>query len=79
MGLATGATGLPYRDSGKGEGSAEETEAMPAVVALPLMVEAASIPSATSTSDPTAKQGPILTKHGKNPVMELSKKRYILK
>lgn len=52
---------------------------MPALVALLLMGEAASIPSAASNSDPTAKQGSILTKHGKNSVMELNEKRYGLK
>ncbi|KAM7141270.1 interleukin enhancer-binding factor 3 isoform 4-T4 [Molossus nigricans] len=76
MGLPTGAEG---RDSSKGEDSAEETEAKPAVVAPPPVVEAASTPSAAFTSDPTAEQGPILTKHGKNPVMELNEKRRGLK
>lgn len=51
MGLPTGAEG---RDSSKGEDSAEETEAKPAVVAPPPVVEAASTPSATFPSDPTA-------------------------
>uniref|UniRef100_A0A673V3D1 Interleukin enhancer binding factor 3 n=1 Tax=Suricata suricatta TaxID=37032 RepID=A0A673V3D1_SURSU len=76
MGLPTGAEG---RDSSKGEDSAEETEAKPAVVAPPPVVEAASTPSTTFPSDPTAEQGPILTKHGKNPVMELNEKRRGLK
>ncbi|XP_048954275.1 interleukin enhancer-binding factor 3 isoform X4 [Canis lupus baileyi] len=76
MGLPTGAEG---RDSSKGEDSAEETEAKPAVVAPPPVVEAASTPSAAFPSDPTAEQGPILTKHGKNPVMELNEKRRGLK
>ncbi|KAM5308548.1 interleukin enhancer-binding factor 3 isoform 4-T6 [Glossophaga mutica] len=76
MGLPTGAEG---RDSNKGEDSAEETEAKPAVVAPPPVVEATSTPSAAFTSDPTAEQGPILTKHGKNPVMELNEKRRGLK
>lgn len=51
MGLPTGAEG---RDSSKGEDSAEETEAKPAVVAPPPVVEAVSTPSATFPSDPTA-------------------------
>ncbi|XP_006898908.1 PREDICTED: interleukin enhancer-binding factor 3 [Elephantulus edwardii] len=80
MGLPTGAEG---RDSSKGEDSAEETEAKPAVVAPPPVVEAVSTPSAAFPSDSTAEnvkqQGPILTKHGKNPVMELNEKRRGLK
>lgn len=50
MGLPTGAEG---RDSSKGEDSAEETEAKPAVMAPPPVVEAASTPTATFTADPT--------------------------
>ncbi|XP_065773849.1 interleukin enhancer-binding factor 3 isoform X1 [Muntiacus reevesi] len=80
MGLPTGAEG---RDSSKGEDSAEEAEAKPAVVAPPPVVEAVSTPSAAFPSDPTTEnvkqQGPILTKHGKNPVMELNEKRRGLK
>uniref|UniRef100_A0A5F5PR42 Interleukin enhancer binding factor 3 n=1 Tax=Equus caballus TaxID=9796 RepID=A0A5F5PR42_HORSE len=76
MGLPTGAEG---RDSSKGEDSAEETEAKPAVVAPPPVVETVSTPSAAFPSDPTTEQGPILTKHGKNPVMELNEKRRGLK
>ncbi|KAM9244278.1 interleukin enhancer-binding factor 3 isoform 6-T6 [Dugong dugon] len=76
MGLPTGAEG---RDSSKGEDSAEETEAKPAVVAPPPVVEAVSTPSAAFPADSTAEQGPILTKHGKNPVMELNEKRRGLK
>ena len=41
------------RDSSKGEDSAEETEAKPAVVAPPPVVEAVSTPSAAFPSDPT--------------------------
>lgn len=51
MGLPTGAEG---RDSSKGEDSAEETEAKPAVVAPPPVVETVSTPSAAFPSDPTA-------------------------
>ncbi|XP_053439216.1 interleukin enhancer-binding factor 3 isoform X7 [Nycticebus coucang] len=76
MGLPTGAEG---RDSSKGEDSAEETEAKPAVVAPTPVVEAVSTPSAAFPSDATTEQGPILTKHGKNPVMELNEKRRGLK
>ncbi|XP_054530037.1 interleukin enhancer-binding factor 3 isoform X6 [Pan troglodytes] len=76
MGLPTGAEG---RDSSKGEDSAEETEAKPAVVAPAPVVEAVSTPSVAFPSDATAEQGPILTKHGKNPVMELNEKRRGLK
>ncbi|XP_074240733.1 interleukin enhancer-binding factor 3 isoform X6 [Saimiri boliviensis] len=76
MGLPTGAEG---RDLSKGEDSAEETEAKPAVVAPAPVVEAVSTPSAAFPSDATAEQGPILTKHGKNPVMELNEKRRGLK
>ncbi|XP_040842230.1 interleukin enhancer-binding factor 3 isoform X2 [Ochotona curzoniae] len=76
MGLPTGAEG---RDSSKGEDSAEETEPKPAVVAPPPVVETVSTPSAAFPADTTAEQGPILTKHGKNPVMELNEKRRGLK
>ncbi|XP_005886654.2 PREDICTED: interleukin enhancer-binding factor 3, partial [Myotis brandtii] len=76
MGLPTGAEG---RNSSKEEDWAEETEAKPAVMAPPPVVEAASTPTATFTVDPTTEQGPILTKHGKNPVMELNEKRHGLK
>ncbi|XP_060037721.1 interleukin enhancer-binding factor 3 isoform X7 [Erinaceus europaeus] len=80
MGLPTGAEG---RDSNKGDDSAEEVDAKPAAVAPPPMAEAVSAPSAPFTSDPTAENGkqlgPILTKHGKNPVMELNEKRRGLK
>lgn len=55
MGLPTGTEG---RDSSKGEDSAEETEAKPAVVAPPPVVEAVSTPSATFASDPTAEVSP---------------------
>lgn len=51
MGLPTGAEG---RDSSKGEDSAEETEAKPAVVAPAPVVEAVSTPSAAFPSDATA-------------------------
>ncbi|NWU27917.1 ILF3 factor, partial [Dyaphorophyia castanea] len=77
MGLPTGAEG---KDSGKGDESAEETETKPVVVAPPPVVETVSTPTAASPpSDQTPEQGPILTKHGKNPVMELNEKRRGLK
>ncbi|XP_021239489.1 interleukin enhancer-binding factor 3-like, partial [Numida meleagris] len=81
MGLPTGAEG---KESGKGDESAEETEQKPVVVAPPPVVEAVSTPSAASppsdqTSENVKQQGPILTKHGKNPVMELNEKRRGLK
>ncbi|XP_036208707.1 interleukin enhancer-binding factor 3-like [Myotis myotis] len=76
MGLPTGAEG---RNSSKEEDSAEETEAKAAVMAPPPVVEAASTPTAAFTADPTTERGPILTKHGKNPVMELNEKRRGLK
>ncbi|XP_059123422.1 interleukin enhancer-binding factor 3 isoform X7 [Peromyscus eremicus] len=80
MGLPTGAEG---RDSSKGEDSAEESDGKPAVVAPPPVVEAVSNPSSVFPSDATTEdvkqQGPILTKHGKNPVMELNEKRRGLK
>lgn len=80
MGLPTGAEG---RDSSKGDDSAEETDTKPAVVAPPPVLETTSTPSTTFPSDPTSEntqqQGPILTKHGKNPVMELNEKRRGLK
>lgn len=55
MGLPTGAEG---RDSSKGEDSAEETEAKPAVMAPPPVVEAASTPTAAFTADPTTEVSP---------------------
>uniref|UniRef100_A0A8U7NKT3 Interleukin enhancer binding factor 3 n=1 Tax=Corvus moneduloides TaxID=1196302 RepID=A0A8U7NKT3_CORMO len=77
MGLPTGVEG---KDSGKGDESAEETETKPVVVAPPPVVETVSTPTAASPpSDQTPEQGPILTKHGKNPVMELNEKRRGLK
>ncbi|KAM9115236.1 interleukin enhancer-binding factor 3 isoform 1-T1 [Pangshura tecta] len=81
MGLPTGVEG---KESGKGDESAEETEQKPVVVAPPPVVETISTPSAASppseqTSENVKQQGPILTKHGKNPVMELNEKRRGLK
>ncbi|XP_074059490.1 interleukin enhancer-binding factor 3 isoform X3 [Macrotis lagotis] len=81
MGLPTGAEG---KESNKGEDSAEETEQKPVVVAPPPVVETVATPSATfpspdQTSENVKQQGPILTKHGKNPVMELNEKRRGLK
>ncbi|NXM65863.1 ILF3 factor, partial [Serilophus lunatus] len=77
MGLPTGVEG---KDSGKGDESAEETEQKPVVVSPPPVVETVSTPTAASPpSDQTPEQGPILTKHGKNPVMELNEKRRGLK
>ncbi|RMB90085.1 hypothetical protein DUI87_33540 [Hirundo rustica rustica] len=81
MGLPTGAEG---KDSGKGDESAEETETKPVVVAPPPVVETVSTPAAASppsdqTPENVKQQGPILTKHGKNPVMELNEKRRGLK
>ncbi|XP_038146348.1 interleukin enhancer-binding factor 3 homolog isoform X4 [Cyprinodon tularosa] len=40
---------------------------------------AAAPPAATEATETTRQQGPILTKHGKNPVMELNEKRRGLK
>ncbi|NWR11630.1 ILF3 factor, partial [Paradoxornis webbianus] len=77
MGLPTGVEG---KDSGKGDESAEETETKPVVVAPPPVVETVTTPTAASPpADQTPEQGPILTKHGKNPVMELNEKRRGLK
>ncbi|XP_068854028.1 interleukin enhancer-binding factor 3 isoform X2 [Aphelocoma coerulescens] len=81
MGLPTGVEG---KDSGKGDESAEETETKPVVVAPPPVVETVSTPTAASppsdqTPENVKQQGPILTKHGKNPVMELNEKRRGLK
>ncbi|NXM81712.1 ILF3 factor, partial [Oenanthe oenanthe] len=77
MGLPTGVEG---KDSGKGDESAEETETKPVVVAPPPVVEAVTTPTAASPpSEQSPEQGPILTKHGKNPVMELNEKRRGLK
>ncbi|XP_005062685.1 PREDICTED: interleukin enhancer-binding factor 3, partial [Ficedula albicollis] len=81
MGLPTGVEG---KDSGKGDESAEETETKPVVVAPPPVVEAVTTPTAASppseqSPENVKQQGPILTKHGKNPVMELNEKRRGLK
>ncbi|KFQ53375.1 Interleukin enhancer-binding factor 3, partial [Nestor notabilis] len=77
MGLPTGVEG---KEAGKGDESAEESEQKPVVVAPPPVVETVSTPAAASPpSDQTPEQGPILTKHGKNPVMELNEKRRGLK
>uniref|UniRef100_A0A8C0ECI3 Interleukin enhancer binding factor 3 n=1 Tax=Bubo bubo TaxID=30461 RepID=A0A8C0ECI3_BUBBB len=77
MGLPTGVEG---KESGKGDESAEETEQKPVVVAPPPVVETVSTPTAASPpSDQTPEVRPILTKHGKNPVMELNEKRRGLK
>ncbi|XP_032297613.1 interleukin enhancer-binding factor 3-like [Coturnix japonica] len=81
MGLPTGTEG---KESNKGDESAEETEQKPVLVPPPPVVETVSAPSAASppsdqTSENVKQQGPILTKHGKNPVMELNEKRRGLK
>ncbi|KAI1229656.1 Interleukin enhancer-binding factor 3, partial [Lamprotornis superbus] len=81
MGLPTGVEG---KDSGKGDESAEESDTKPVVVAPPPVVETVSTPTAASppsdqTPENVKQQGPILTKHGKNPVMELNEKRRGLK
>uniref|UniRef100_A0A8C0BZ75 Interleukin enhancer binding factor 3 n=1 Tax=Buteo japonicus TaxID=224669 RepID=A0A8C0BZ75_9AVES len=76
MGLPTGVEG---KESGKGDESAEETEQKPVVVAPPPVVETVSTPTAASPPSDQTPEGPILTKHGKNPVMELNEKRRGLK
>ncbi|XP_072255692.1 interleukin enhancer-binding factor 3 isoform X2 [Pyxicephalus adspersus] len=59
------------------EEAAEETEQKPVVQTQP---ESAQGDSTTADQTESAKQqGPILTKHGKNPVMELNEKRRGLK
>lgn len=77
MGLPTGVEGRE-----RGDESAEETDQKPVAVAAPPIVEIICTPSAASPSEQTEnvkQQGPILTKHGKNPVMELNEKRRGLK
>ncbi|XP_039220243.1 interleukin enhancer-binding factor 3 isoform X4 [Crotalus tigris] len=77
MGLPTGVEGRE-----RGDESAEETDQKPIAVAVPPVVEIICTPSAASPSEQTEnvkQQGPILTKHGKNPVMELNEKRRGLK
>ncbi|XP_077202231.1 interleukin enhancer-binding factor 3 isoform X1 [Paroedura picta] len=77
MGLPTGVEGRE-----RGDESAEETDQKPVAVATPPVVETVCTPSAASPSEQTEnvkQQGPILTKHGKNPVMELNEKRRGLK
>ncbi|KAL8202347.1 UNVERIFIED_CONTAM: Interleukin enhancer-binding factor 3 [Gekko kuhli] len=77
MGLPTGVEGRE-----RGDESAEETDQKPVAVTAPPVVETVCTPSAASPSEQTEnvkQQGPILTKHGKNPVMELNEKRRGLK
>nr|XP_020647230.1 interleukin enhancer-binding factor 3 isoform X5 [Pogona vitticeps] len=77
MGLPTGVEGRE-----RGDESAEETDQKPVAVTTPPVVETVCTPSAASPSEQTEnvkQQGPILTKHGKNPVMELNEKRRGLK
>ncbi|KAF7236343.1 Interleukin enhancer-binding factor 3 [Varanus komodoensis] len=77
MGLPTGVEGRE-----RGDESAEETDQKPVAVTAPPIVETVCTPSAASPSEQTEnvkQQGPILTKHGKNPVMELNEKRRGLK
>ncbi|XP_066473884.1 interleukin enhancer-binding factor 3 isoform X4 [Tiliqua scincoides] len=77
MGLPTGVEGRE-----RGDESAEETDQKPVAVATPPIVETVCTPSAASPTEQTEnvkQQGPILTKHGKNPVMELNEKRRGLK
>ncbi|XP_015265939.1 PREDICTED: interleukin enhancer-binding factor 3 isoform X5 [Gekko japonicus] len=77
MGLPTGVEGRE-----RGDESAEETDPKPVAVTAPPVVETVCTPSAASPSEQTEnvkQQGPILTKHGKNPVMELNEKRRGLK
>ncbi|XP_060092711.1 interleukin enhancer-binding factor 3 isoform X2 [Heteronotia binoei] len=77
MGLPTGVEGRE-----RGDESSEETDQKPVAVATPPVVETVCTPSAASPSEQTEnvkQQGPILTKHGKNPVMELNEKRRGLK
>ncbi|XP_053153498.1 interleukin enhancer-binding factor 3 isoform X2 [Hemicordylus capensis] len=77
MGLPTGVEGRE-----RGDESAEETDQKPVAVAAPPIVETICTPSAASPTEQTEnvkQQGPILTKHGKNPVMELNEKRRGLK
>uniref|UniRef100_A0A6I8N7R3 Interleukin enhancer binding factor 3 n=1 Tax=Ornithorhynchus anatinus TaxID=9258 RepID=A0A6I8N7R3_ORNAN len=81
MGLPTGVEG---KEVSKGEDSAEENEQKPVIMAPPPVVEASTAPNAASppadqASENVKQQGPILTKHGKNPVMELNEKRRGLK
>ncbi|XP_034996627.1 interleukin enhancer-binding factor 3 isoform X3 [Zootoca vivipara] len=77
MGLPTGVEGRE-----RGDESAEETDQKPVAITAPPVVETVCTPSAASPSEQTEnvkQQGPILTKHGKNPVMELNEKRRGLK
>ncbi|XP_075715108.1 LOW QUALITY PROTEIN: interleukin enhancer-binding factor 3 [Rhinoderma darwinii] len=71
--------GLPTGIEEKEEGS-EETEQKP-VVQTPAQNDTAQADNASPTdqTEGAKQQGPILTKHGKNPVMELNEKRRGLK
>uniref|UniRef100_A0A8C5M3B3 Interleukin enhancer binding factor 3 n=1 Tax=Leptobrachium leishanense TaxID=445787 RepID=A0A8C5M3B3_9ANUR len=66
--------GLPTGMEEKEE-SVEEVDQKPAVQAPAQQVESSADPDAEGSKQ----QGPILTKHGKNPVMELNEKRRGLK
>ncbi|KAH0615755.1 hypothetical protein JD844_026193 [Phrynosoma platyrhinos] len=68
-------TGVEERE--QGDESAEETNQKPVAAAAPPMVKTVFTPSAAVPSEQTKnvkKKGSILTKHGKNPVMELNEK-----
>ncbi|XP_033927829.1 LOW QUALITY PROTEIN: interleukin enhancer-binding factor 3 [Melopsittacus undulatus] len=80
MGLPTGVEG---KEVGKGEESAEEGD-QKVVLTPPPVLETVATPAAASppseqSPENVKQQGPILTKHGKNPVMELNEKRRGLK
>ncbi|XP_064170649.1 interleukin enhancer-binding factor 3 homolog isoform X1 [Anguilla rostrata] len=84
MGLPTGVE-LKTADTVKPEG--EVTEAEPKTEAPPIAAvdpptadpTPAATPEAGDSAENLRQQGPILTKHGKNPVMELNEKRRGLK
>ncbi|MBN3318146.1 ILF3 factor, partial [Atractosteus spatula] len=82
MGLPTGVEVKTTADSTKGEEVPNDVEMKPP--AAPAVATDSSTPAApnSETADSTEnsrQQGPILTKHGKNPVMELNEKRRGLK
>ncbi|KAM3926115.1 interleukin enhancer-binding factor 3 isoform 2-T2 [Leptodactylus fuscus] len=70
--------GLPTGIEEKEEGS-EETEQKPVVQTQAQNDSAQGDASAADQAESAKQQGPILTKHGKNPVMELNEKRRGLK
>ncbi|KAJ8251757.1 hypothetical protein GJAV_G00225120 [Gymnothorax javanicus] len=83
MGLPTGVevkTAEPVKTEGEGtEGAEPNKEAPPTAASDVAATDAAAAANPAAADSAERQQGPILTKHGKNPVMELNEKRRGLK